>query len=74
MCLQNIIRLLIIVPDIVDGAGGVGLEVLLALGHEPLEALDVLPLGLVVQHVGHMFAANKNYNKNTTRGNEMLGS
>jgi hypothetical protein len=48
----------VVVSNVVDGSRGVGLEVLLALGHETLEALDVFPLRLVVQHVRHVLAAN----------------
>ncbi len=48
----------VVVSNVVDGSRGVGLEVLLALGHEALEALNVFPLRLVVQHVRHVLAAN----------------
>lgn len=56
IAIRSLIPLLhaVLVADVLYAARGVGGEVLLGLGHEALQALDVLALRLVVEHVRHV--------------------
>jgi hypothetical protein len=57
---EDKISLLVIISDIIYRSRRISLEILLTLGHEPLQALDVFPLRFIVQNVCNMFAEIEN--------------